>query len=189
MVDKGCEHMREVTITELFNHHIAQKYITRSGLVHAIAVSYHAFKLARVANEDVDVAAKAGFLHDIGHYTWYKDGKWDYDQYRQNDIHAIKGAERAHKLLIRCGEHPVKAKEIALAILFHTDSFLPGGEVIRTKMQSIIKQADEMDEEPGGLHHYRKIDYKRALESLRRLDNKIDEVLAYQQAKNRNDSL
>ena len=107
---------------------------------------------------DVDSAAKAGFLHDIGHYTWYKNGKWDYDLYRQNDIHAIKGAERAHKLLIRLGENPVKAKEIALAILFHTDSYFPGGEILRTPLQAIIKQADEKDEEPGGSHHYRKMD-------------------------------
>lgn len=168
--------MRDVKLADLFKHHIAQKYITRSGLVHAISVSYHAFELAREANEDVDIAAKAGFLHDIGHYTWYKDGKWDYELYRKNDIHAIKGAERAHKLLIRCGENPVKAKEIALAILFHTDSFLPGGEVVRTKMQAIIKQADEMDEEPDGLHHYRQIDQARALKSLQKLDEKIDKL-------------
>ena len=168
--------MRDVKIADIFQHHIAQKYITRSGLVHAIAVSYHAFELAKMQNEDVDVAAKAGFLHDIGHYTWYKDGRWDYQLYQQNDIHAIKGAERAHKLLIRCGENPLKAKEIALAILFHTDSFLPGGEVIRTPMQSIIKLADEMDEEPGGLHHYRQIGPNRAIKSLEKLDNKIDDI-------------
>lgn len=168
--------MRDVKLTDLFNHHIAQKYITRSGLVHAIAVSYHAFNLAKQHGQDVDIAAKAGFLHDIGHYTWYKDGKWDYQLYRQNDIHAIKGAERAHKLLIRCGENPIKAKEIALAILFHTDSFLPGGEVKRTPMQTIIKLADELDEEPGGQHHYRQIDLNRALKSLERLDDWIDKM-------------
>ncbi|WP_141433608.1 HD domain-containing protein [Bacillus sp. 03113] len=169
--------MRDVKLTELFQHHIAQKYVTRSGLVHAIAVAYHAFHFAVERNVDVDVAAKAGFLHDIGHYTWYKDGKWDYELYRQNDIHAIKGAERAHKLLIRLGENPIKAKEIALAILFHTDSFLPGGEVIRTPIQAIIKLADEKDEEPGGLHHYRTIDHERALYSLKQLDDQIDSYL------------
>ena len=63
-------------------------------------------------NVDPDIAAKAGFLHDMGHFTWYRsDGNWDYELYRQNDIHSIKGAERAHKLLIRLGENPVKAKE------------------------------------------------------------------------------
>lgn len=30
------------------------------------------------------------------------------DLYKQNDIHAIKGAERAYKLLIRIGENPIR---------------------------------------------------------------------------------
>jgi uncharacterized protein len=173
--------VRDVKLTDLFQHRVAQKYINRSGLVHAIAVSYHAFRLALKQNVDVDIAAKAGFLHDIGHYTWYKDGKWDYGLYRQNDIHAIKGAERAHKLLIRCGENPIKAKEISIAILFHTDSFLPGGNVIRTPLQSIIKLADEMDEEPGGLHHYRTIQRERAIKSIQHLDTLIDEEYSRQE--------
>jgi uncharacterized protein len=167
--------MRDVTLIDLFNHPIAQKYITRSGLVHAIAVAYHAFQLAVELEIDTDSAAKAGFLHDIGHYTWYRNGKWDYDLYRENDIHAIKGAERAHKLLIRLGENPIKAKEITLAILFHTDSYFPGGEIIRTPLQSVVKQADEKDEEPGGGHHYRKISKDKAYRLLQQLDLKIDQ--------------
>ncbi|WP_071395189.1 HD domain-containing protein [Bacillus tuaregi] len=170
--------MRDVCLTDIFNHHIAQKYVTRSGLVHAIACAYHAYRYAKEQNVDVDSAAKAAFLHDIGHYTWYKNGKWDYDLYRQNDIHAIKGAERAHKLLIRLGENPVKAKEIALAILFHTDSYFPGGEIVRTPLQEIVKRADEKDEEPGGSHHYRQIESNRAYRLLQRLDQKIDKVYA-----------
>jgi uncharacterized protein len=166
--------MRDVTLIDIFQHHIAQKFLNRSGLAHAIAVSYHAFKLAKEQNVDVDIAAKAGLLHDMGHYTWYRNGKWDYDLYKQNDIHPIKGAERAHKLLIRLGENPVKAKSIALAILFHTDSFLPSNDIIRTPLQQIVKWADEKDEEEGGMHHYRTIEYDRALESLIRLDGWID---------------
>jgi hypothetical protein len=30
------------------------------------------------------------------------------DLYKQNDIHAIKWTERAHKLLIRIGENPIR---------------------------------------------------------------------------------
>ncbi|MEZ7791968.1 HD domain-containing protein [Niallia circulans] len=175
--------MRDVKLLDIYNHHIAQKYITRSGLAHALAVAYHAFEMAKESNVDVDNAAKAGFLHDMGHYTWYKDGKWDYKLYRQNDIHPIKGAERAHKLLIRLGENPIKAKEIALAVLFHTDSFIPGGSVILTPLQKIVKLADEKDEEPGGHHHYRTITKERAIKSLERLDAKIDEYIE-QQMKN-----
>ena len=108
--------MRDVTLLNIFDHHITQKFVKRSGLAHAIAVAYHAFRLAKEYNEDVDIATKAGFLHDIGHFTWYRNGKWDYELYRQNDIHPIKGAERAHKLLIRLGENPIKAKATALAV-------------------------------------------------------------------------
>ncbi len=169
--------MRDVTLVQVFNHHIAQKYVNRSGLVHAIAVAYHAFHFSKDKGVDPDSAAKAGFLHDIGHFTWYRNGKWDYELYRKNDIHAIKGAERAHKLLIRLGENPVKAKEIALAILFHTDSYFPGGEIIRTPLQEIIKKADEKDEEPGGNHHYRKVDNEKAVKLLKQLDEKIDNVI------------
>jgi uncharacterized protein len=166
--------MRDVTLVNIFQHHIAQKFLTRSGLAHAIAVAYHAFHLAKEHHLDVDIAAKAGFLHDMGHYTWYRNGKWDYELYKQNDIHPIKGAERAHKLLIRLGENPIKAKTISLAILFHTDSFLPSNDIVRTPLQKIVKWADEKDEEPGGNHHYRTIEHERALDSLTRLDALID---------------
>src|SRR3954469_11300936 len=176
------EYMRDVSLTDIFNHRIAQKYVKRSGLVHAISVAHYAFQYARENNVDVDSAAKAGFLHDIGHYTWYKNGKWDYDLYKQNDIHAIKGAERAHKLLIRLGENPIKAKEIALAILFHTDSYFPGGEIVRTPLQAIIKLADEKDEEPGGSHHYRKMDQNRLYRLLERLDQKINREYSKKQS-------
>lgn len=102
--------MRDVTLTQVFDHHITQKYINRSGMAHAIRVAYHAYALAINHKVDVDLATKAAFLHDIGHYTWYKNGKWDYSLYKAYDIHPIKGAERAHKLLIRLGEHPKKSK-------------------------------------------------------------------------------
>lgn len=176
--NQGSDTMRDVTLLNIFEHHIAQKFLNRSGLAHAIAVAYHAFHLAVKHQLDADIAAKSGLLHDIGHYTWYKNGKWDYDLYRQNDIHPIKGAERAHKLLIRLGENPIKAKTIALAILFHTDSFLPSNDIVRTSLQQIVKWADEMDEEEGGLHHYRKIEYERARQSIIRLDQLIDKHLS-----------
>ncbi|ALA71181.1 phosphohydrolase [Geobacillus stearothermophilus 10] len=165
--------MRTVTLTDVFAHPIAQKYLKRSGLVHAITAAYHAYHLALRHGVNVDLATKAALLHDIGHYTWYKNGRWDYEQYRQNDIHAIKGAERAHKLLIRLGEHPQNAKEIALAILLHTDSYLPEGEWKRTPLQAIVKWADEADEEPGGRHHYRTISDDLAWKKIRQLDELV----------------
>lgn len=169
--------MRCVTLTDVFVHPIAQKYLKRSGVAHAIAVAYHAYRFALQYGVNVDLATKAALLHDIGHYEWYSNGTWDYEQYKQNDIHAIKGAERAHKLLIRLGEHPKHAKEIALAILLHTDSYLPEGELKRQPLQAVIKLADEADEEPGGRHHYRHIDEALALKKIQQLDRLVDQQL------------
>ena len=169
--------MRDVTLLSIFEHRITQKYVKRSGMAHAIAAAYHAFNLSKKYKVNPDLATKAAFLHDIGHYTWYKNGKWDYELYKQNDIHAIKGAERAHKLLIRLGEHPKRAKKIALAILLHTDSYLPEGELLLDPLQKVVALADEMDEEPSGNHHYREIDDERARRLLARLDKMIDNEL------------
>lgn len=170
--------MRNVTLEQIYSHRIVQKFVNRSGMVHAISVAYHAFHLAKEHNISVDLATKAGFLHDIGHYTWYSNGKWDYDLYKKNDIHAIKGAERAHKLLIRLGENPKDAKEIALAILLHTDSYLPDAIIQRNTLQQIVKTADEMDEELGGSHHYRRLSQEKALGAIKRLDEMITDHLS-----------
>lgn len=171
--------MREVNLVAIFKHHITRKYLRRSGVHHAVTAAYYAFDLAKEKGVDVDCAAKAALLHDIGHYEWYNnDGEWDYDEYRQNDIHAIKGAERAHKLLVRLGENPTKAKEISVAILLHTDSYLPFSvEGKQTTFQEVITLADNKDEEPNGLHHYKQMEISEAIRRLHTLDERIDEIL------------
>lgn len=85
--------MRKVTLMQIYQHPITQKYVKRSGLAHAISTSYHAFELAKQYQVDPDLAVKAAFLHDMGHYEWYRDGEWDFDSYKANDIHEIG---RAH---------------------------------------------------------------------------------------------
>lgn len=167
--------MRKVTLEDIFLHPITQKYLGRSGIAHAISVAEYAFLLADENDVNHDLAAKAGLLHDIGHYTWYRDGEWDYELYKENDIHAIKGASRAHKLLIRIGEERHAAKEIAIAILLHTDSYLPQGHLELQPLQQVVTLADEKDEEAGGGHHYKKIEHYIALERIRALDTKINQ--------------
>ncbi|RDW21197.1 HD domain-containing protein [Oceanobacillus chungangensis] len=162
-----------VTLEQVFTHPITQKYLNRSGIAHAIAVAEYAYIFAKRFDVNPDLATKAALLHDVGHYTWYSDGEWDYDLYRENDIHAIKGASRAHKLLIRIGEDRHAAKEIAIAILLHTDSYLPKGELELNPLQRVVAMADEADEENGGNHHYKKIDDAAALERIRALDTLI----------------
>lgn len=170
--------MRRVTLERILNDPTFQKYISRSGLAHAIAVAENAFEIALREHVSVDLACKAGLLHDIGHYTWYReDGKWDFDKYRENDIHAIKGASRAHELLVRLGEDLKNAKQIAIAILLHTDSYLPAGTLHLEPLQKVVAQADAMDEEPDGRHHYRRIELDEARRRIEMLDTKIDRVL------------
>ena len=159
--------MRKVTLETIFNHPITQRYLRRSGIAHAITVAEYAYTFAKQANVDPDLATKAALLHDIGHYTWYKNGEWDFDLYKENDIHAIKGANRAHKLLIRIGEDPRAAKQIALAILLHTDSYLPEGQLHLSPLQKVVARADEADEEPSGDHHYKKLDVQTALHRIK----------------------
>lgn len=172
--------MRDVNLVEIFKHHITRKYLRRSGVHHAITAAQYAFEIAVDKGVHVDHAAKAALLHDIGHYEWYNnDGKWDYDEYRQNDIHAIKGSERAHKLLIRLGEDRVAAKEISVAILLHTDSYLPFSlEGKQTPLQEVITLADNKDEQPKGLHHYKQMEISEAIQELHKLDQRIDAVLS-----------
>ncbi|MBM7096112.1 HD domain-containing protein [Bacillus sp. H-16] len=169
--------MSRVTMQDILNHEITQKFVKRSGLAHAVATAEYALKLSKVHRVNPDLAVKAAFLHDIGHYTWYRNGKWDYSLYKENDIHAIKGAERAHKLLIRLGEHPVNAKKIALAVLLHTDSYLPEGELHLDPLQNVVALADKCDEEPGGSHHYKQISDYDAFQRLGELDEQIEKAL------------
>lgn len=168
--------MRNVTLSDIFQLPFARKYLKRAGLAHAITVAKHAYRFAIKHEVNPDLATKAALLHDIGHYTWYRNGQWDYNLYKQNDIHAIKGAERAHKMLIRLGENPVSAKEIAVAILFHTDSYFIG-TVNRNALQEVVAMADEADEEPGGKHHYKVMSEEEARNELTALDDLIEHSL------------
>lgn len=51
--------MRNVTLMDVFTHPIAQKYLQRSGVAHAIACAFHAYRLAVKAGVSPDLAAKA----------------------------------------------------------------------------------------------------------------------------------
>lgn len=166
-----------VSLEEIFTHPMTQKYLQRSGVAHAVAAAEYAFIFARRYQVDTDAAVKAALLHDIGHYTWYRNGEWDYDLYKENDIHAIKGASRAHELLISLGEDRHKAKQIAIAILLHTDSYLPAGHLELEPLQEVVALADEADEEGGGNHHYKQIDFASALERIRALDVRLNKEM------------
>ncbi|MCK8826275.1 HD domain-containing protein [Natroniella acetigena] len=170
-----------VTLETLLTDSIAKKHLPKAGYCHAVNTAENAFELAIDRKICVDLATKAGLLHDIGHTNWEKQGEWDYQSYNEFDIHTIKGAERAHELLIFKGESLGKARDIALAILFHSNSSPVNKNVKLTPLQQVVSDADDMDKQDGGSHHNVRISFAEALQRTRRLD-----MLVYRQTRNCN---
>lgn len=168
--------MRRVTLEELLTDSVCRKHLPRAGVDHSIRVAEIAVDLAGEMGVDPDMAAKAGLLHDIGHGDFRVNGVWDYDLYSSGDIHPIKGAERAHELLVLKGENPVIAREIAFAILFHSGSTGIGPASGRSALQALVSLADDSDEEAQGEHHRRQIDWDQAVARVRALDRRIERL-------------
>jgi uncharacterized protein len=170
-----------VTLETLIKDSVARKHLPRAGLRHAVVTTENAFELAKKRGLCVDVATKAGLLHDIGHTDWERQGEWDYESYNYYDIHTIKGAERAHELLIFKGEDLGKAREITLAIIFHSASSPISENVTLTPMQKLVFEADDMDKLKDKERHNIEIKFAEALERVCRLDK-----LVYSRLKNCN---
>ncbi len=161
-----------VTLETLITDSVAKKHLPKAGYAHAVATAEIAFELASNREVCADLAAKAGLLHDIGHTDWENQGEWDEESYQEFDIHTIKGAERAHELLILKEEPLGKARDIALAILFHSDSSQVSANVQLTPLQKVVWDADNQDKQEGnkGAHHEVKIPLTEVLQRIRRLD-------------------
>ncbi len=73
--------MQRITLEQVFKHHITQKYVNRSGMVHAIAVAYHAFHLAKKHHASVDALRQKPVsftISDIIHGTQAANGTMTY---------------------------------------------------------------------------------------------------------------
>lgn len=158
---------------------VCRKHLPKAGVDHSVRVAEIAVDLAVEHAVDPDLAAKAGLLHDIGHGEFYNErGEWDYEAYQVGDIHPVKGAERAHELLVLKGEEMARARAVMEAILYHSGStaIRPDGTK-RTMLQAIIAAADDRDEQPNGRHHQRQTDWAQALERIRALDRRVEQLL------------
>ncbi|ACL69532.1 HD domain-containing protein [Halothermothrix orenii] len=169
--------MYKVTLESLLTDSIALKHLPNAGFRHAVQTAENAFKLAIERGICPDLATKAGLLHDIGHTNWEEHGEWDYESYNYFDIHPIKGAERAHELLTLKGEHLGKAREIALAILFHSGSSPITRNIELTPLQRLIMEADDLDAREGGKHHNLEISFEKALEKVKNLDRLVQDEI------------
>ncbi len=170
-----------VTLETLMSDSVTKKHLPKAGYSHSIAVAESAYELAVERGVCVDLATKAGLLHDIGHTIWETKGEWDYESYSEYDIHTIKGAERAHELLTLKDEDLGKARAISLAILFHSDSSQVSANVELTDLQRLIADADNMNKEQGGEHHNQEISFEQALQRIRRLDMLVYRHISMQQ--------
>ncbi|SDL61107.1 HD domain-containing protein [Halarsenatibacter silvermanii] len=163
-----------ITLVSLLTDSVTLKHMRVAGFHHAVVAAENAFQLAKERNICPDLSTKAALLHDIGHTDWEKQGEWDFESYDYFDIHPIKGAERAHELLTLKGEHLGKAREIALAILFHSGSSPINTNLELTPLQKLVMEADDLDEQESGRHHLTEIPLKEAIDRMEELDENID---------------
>jgi uncharacterized protein len=159
-----------VTLETLLEDSVAKKHLPKAGYDHAITTAENAYEFACQRDICAELATKAGLLHDIGHTSWKEQGEWDEESYREFDIHTIKGAERAHELLILKGDGLGKARDICLAILFHSSSSPVSQNVELTGLQQLVFDADEEGKEDYGAHHEEEVEFSEALQRVRRLD-------------------
>jgi uncharacterized protein len=168
---------RRVNLVSIFTDSVVLKHLPKAGFRHSVETAKQGFTLAMKKDCCIDMTVKACLLHDVGHTIWRVNGKWDYDSYKYYDIHPIKGAERAHELLTLKGENLCKARQIALAILFHSDSSFINTGIKRNKLQQIVAEADNLDSCSCGQHHNNELPYEELLEEIRSLDRLVEEEL------------
>lgn len=128
--------------------------LRNEGYVHMFGVAQACVLLAMIREEDVELAACAGYLHDIATYlTGDSSG------------HARRGAEMASGILQETGVFSDKEIEkICSAIRCHSDKKLTHGP-----LEEILKDADVMQHclyDPGYVSKKEKDRYKKLLREL-----------------------
>ena len=124
------------------------------GYVHMFGVAQACVLLAMRRGEDIELAAAAGYLHDIATYT--TGSALD---------HAHRGAEMARQILQEAGIFSEEEiGRICQAIFFHSDKKMENGP-----LEEILKDADVMQHclyDPGYVAKKEKERYKKIRKEL-----------------------
>lgn len=125
------------------------------GYVHMFGVAQACVLLAMKRGEDVELAAVAGYLHDIATYSTGDSAG-----------HARRGAEMARRILEETGLFSEKETgAICTAILFHSDKKSEHGP-----LEEILKDADVMQHclyDPGYVAKKEKDRFKKLRKELK----------------------
>ena len=141
------EAVRE-TVSALLEQ-VPDEALRASGYVHMFGVAQACVLLAMKRGEDVELAAAAGYLHDIASYT------------TGNTVdHAHRGADMARGILRAADIFSEKEVEkICAAIYFHSDK-----KSVHGPLEEILKDADVMQHcmfDPGYVAKKEKDRYKK----------------------------
>ena len=125
-----------------------------SGYVHMFGVAEACVLLAMRRGEDIELAAAAGYLHDIATYT------------TGNAVdHAHRGAEMAKQILQKAGIFSQEEiGKICQAIFFHSDKKMENGP-----LEEILKDADVLQHclfDPGYVAKKEKERFKKLKKEL-----------------------
>ena len=155
IMDTGIRTDRIETVREIVSgllERVPSVSLRASGYVHMFGVAEACVFLAMKRGEDVELAAAAGYLHDIATYTTGNPS-----------AHARRGAEMARGILTDTGLFSeAETEKICAAIHFHSDKKHTHGP-----LEEILKDADVMQHclfDPG---HVAKKEQER-FENLRK---------------------
>ena len=133
---------------------VPDAFLRSDGYVHMFGVAQACVLLAMKRGEDIELAACAGYLHDIATYTT-----------GDSSGHAYRGAEIASRILQETGIFSEKEIEkICSAIRVHSDKKMTHGP-----LEEILKDADVMQHclyDPGYVAKKEKDRYKRLRKEL-----------------------
>ena len=157
-MDTGIREDRMVIVREIVSRLLEQApdvSLRASGYIHMFGVAQNCVLLAMKRGEDAELAAIAGYLHDIASYT---------EGYSPD--HARRGAKISRKILEETGLFtPKEIEQVCTAILFHSEK-----KAVHKPLDEILKDADVMQHclfDPGHISKKEEIRYRNLCKEFR----------------------